>query len=383
MRGKAFVLVLVLVVALGACGGSSSGGVDLTQPVVVDLDNPPPDKLSAYNLFTWDPATGLAFNESEQRIVPYDLNTPLFSDFALKQRAIYVPPGAAATFDPELAFEFPDGSVLIKNFSFPADFRAPEDNVTLVETRLLVRYPDGWHALPYIWDDAQQDAVLSPAGEVRLITFVDATGQTQMANYLIPQRNQCGSCHARKPTKETNPELVPIGIKARHLTRTYADGDDSYDQLGRLVEREMLDTASAVTPAYDFRPIEAGGVAAIPAADVERAARDYLDINCAHCHNPSGVQGITSQLFLDHATTDPFHLGVCKRPGSAAAGTGGFSFDVVPGDPDTSILYFRTHTTQVGAMMPLLGRSVTHTRGAELVHAWIAAMTPLVCSALQ
>jgi hypothetical protein len=34
-------------------------------------------------------------------------------------------------------------------------------------------------------------------------------------------------------------------------------------------------------------------------------------------------------------------------------------------------------------MMPLLGRSTAHVRGAELVHAWIAAMMPVDCSALQ
>jgi len=36
---------------------------------------------------------------------------------------------------------------------------------------------------------------------------------------------------------------------------------------------------------------------------------------------------------------------------------------------------------QVGAMMPLLGRSLTHTRGAELLHAWIAALPAANCSA--
>jgi hypothetical protein len=54
----------------------------------------------------------------------------------------------------------------------------------------------------------------------------------------------------------------------------------------------------------------------------------------------------------------------------------------VPGSPDTSILYFRTSTEQRGAMMPLLGRSLTHRRGTELLHAWIAAMSPNDCQAL-
>jgi len=33
-------------------------------------------------------------------------------------------------------------------------------------------------------------------------------------------------------------------------------------------------------------------------------------------------------------------------------------------------------------MMPLLGRSLTHQRGAELLHAWIAAMASNDCNAL-
>ena len=65
--------------------------------------------------------------------------------------------------------------------------------------------------------------------------------------------------------------------------------------------------------------------------------------------------------------------------GSAGVGNGGLTFDIVPGSPEASILYFRTDTTKLGAMMPLLGRSLTHARGAELLHAWIAAMPMTEC----
>jgi uncharacterized repeat protein (TIGR03806 family) len=367
-------------VLAAACSGGGATGP--SRPVMVDVDADPPAQLSAYHFFTWSAATGFTFND---RVVPYDVNTALFSDAALKQRAIYVPDGAAATYDPERTLEFPVGSVIIKTFSFPADLRTPGDEVRLIETRLMVRHADGWHPLPYIWDDAQQDAVLSPAGEVRQIAFTDAAGAPQVANYLIPARNQCQSCHARQVDSGTPLELVLIGIKARHLNRSYDHGGSVgvANQLDRLAELGMLTGAPAaadIPASYDFRPIEAGGVAAIPPADLDAAARSYLDISCAHCHNPQGVQGNTSQLFLDHGNTDVFRLGVCKRPGSAGAGNGGFVFDIVPGDPDTSILYFRTATTQVGAMMPLLGRSLTHARGAELLHAWIAAMPANTCS---
>jgi len=367
------------------CGGGGGGGdpshAGPSGPVMVDLDAAPPTQLSAYNLFTWDAAAGFAFND---RVVPYDVNTALFSDYALKQRAIYVPDGAAATYDPEQALGLPVGSVIIKTFYYPADLRAPTTDLRLIETRLMVRHADGWHPLPYIWDAEQRDAVLSPAGEVRAIAFVDAAGAPQVANYLVPERNQCKNCHERQAEPGAPIELVLIGVKARHLNRAYDYGGSVgvHNQLDRLTELGMLTgapAAAAVPAAYDFRTIEAAGPGALAPAELDTAARSYLDINCAHCHNPQGVQGMTSQLFLNHDNTDEFHLGVCKRPGSAGLGNGGFVFDIVPGDPDTSILYFRTATAKIGAMMPLLGRSLSHGRGAELLHAWIAAMPANTC----
>ena len=378
-------LVVAWLVPLASCGGGdgSGSGSDAGPepggplgPVTVDLDAPPPARLSAYNLFAWDPASGFTFND---RVVPYDVNTALFSDGALKQRAIYLPAGQTARFDPEQPFDLPVGAVLIKTFYYPADARAPREQRSLIETRLLVRHADGWHPLPYIWDAAQRDAVLSPAGEVRAISFIDATGAPQTASYLIPQRNECQSCHARQDSADAPIELVTIGVKARHLNRSYDYGGSVgvRNQLDHLTELGMLTGAPAAATlpaAFDFQPVELAGPGALAPAELEAAARSYLDINCAHCHNPHGVQGMTSQLFLNHDSTDVFHLGVCKRPGSAGTGNGGFTFDIVPGAPETSILYFRTATAKVGAMMPLLGRSLTHGRGAELLHAWIAAM---------
>jgi uncharacterized repeat protein (TIGR03806 family) len=353
----------------------STGTTGLNGPVVVDLGAPPPTQLSAYRFFAWDADTGFAFN---QRVVPYDVNTALFSDYALKQRAIYVPDGAAATYDPEQALGFPVGSVIIKTFYFPADLRAPDDEQRLIETRLMVRHDDGWHPLPYIWNADQRDAVLSPAGEVRAISFIGEDGAPRSANYLIPERNQCETCHARQEAPGAPLELALIGVKARHLNRGYDYGAagvrNQLDHLGELGMLSGAPAAATLPAAYDFRPIEATGAAALAPAELDAAARSYLDINCAHCHNPAGVNGMTSQLFLDHDNGDLFHLGVCKRPGSAGTGNGGLTFDIVPGNPDQSILYFRTDTTKVGAMMPLLGRSLTHGRGTELLRAWIAAM---------
>jgi uncharacterized repeat protein (TIGR03806 family) len=367
------------IAAIIGCGDNITPG--LSGPVRVDLSGPPPAQLSAYELFSWSANAGFTFND---RVIPYDINTALFSDYALKQRAIHVPDGQSAAYDPEQAFDFPVGSVIVKSFYFPADFRSPTSGLRMIETRLMIRYPDGWHGLPYVWSADQRDAVYTPAGKVIAIPFIDSTGVATAANYQVPAHNDCQLCHALKVSAQAPIEIVLIGVKSRHLNRAYDYGGsvgaiNQLDYLGQLGMLQAAPLATSVPAAYDFRAIEQSGIAALGPNDLEPAARSYLDINCAHCHNPEGIQGMTSQLFLNHDNSDPFHLGVCKRPGSAGPGNGGFTYDVVPGSPDTSILYFRDSTEQLGAMMPLIGRSLTHQRGAELLHAWIAAMPPDDC----
>jgi hypothetical protein len=159
--------------------------------------------------------------------------------------------------------------------------------------------------------------------------------------------------------------MTPIGPKPRNLTEN--------GQLQTWIDAGVvsgLDAASvqgaAATEGLDLD--------ALTGEELNHAARDYLDINCAHCHRPDGVQGVTSQLFLNYENTTEFNLGVCKRPGSAGLGGGGLIYDIVPGSPDESILAFRIETEDPGAMMPLLGRSLAHNEGVDLIRAWIANM---------
>ena len=72
--------------------------------------------------------------------------------------------------------------------------------------------------------------------------------------------------------------------------------------------------------------------------------------------------------------TDPFQLGVRKRPVAAGQGAGTFEFDVVPGDPDHSILMFRLSSLTGGVAMPELGRSSRDPAGEAIVRGWIAGM---------
>ena len=79
-------------------------------------------------------------------------------------------------------------------------------------------------------------------------------------------------------------------------------------------------------------------------------------------------------MYLNLEETDPLRLGVMKRPVAAGKGSGHLEFDIVPGDPDASILLSRMISQDPGAMMPELGRSLVHDEGVALLRAYIAGL---------
>ena len=353
----------------GQSGSADSGQLPWGD-VSVDPDATPPDQLSSMQLVRWVDGA-VEYNEG---VVPYALNTPLFSDFAFKERAIWMPEGSSASWADNTVLDFPVGTVILKSFLLSPDLRDDDAPRQIVETRVLLRGTSSWTAWPYLWRADGSDADLHVRGEVLDHTFVDAAGETRTAHYLVPQRNQCVDCHetydetGERALRPLGPEprLIHDGVLLEQLVAS-----------GQLTDAPELST---LTPAVDWAEVEARGVDALRSDEVSRAARDYLHVNCAHCHSPSGIEGVTSQFFLNWDHTDPFHLGVCKRPGSAGEGGEDREFDIVPGDPEQSILWYRMATEDVGAMMPDIGRSLAHGTGSELVWRWIAEMEPDDCS---
>ncbi len=106
---------------------------------------------------------------------------------------------------------------------------------------------------------------------------------------------------------------------------------------------------------------------------LDERARAWLEINCAHCHNPIGPAR-NAGLDLTVAQHEPRKFGVYKTAVAAGRGSGGFDFDIVPGHPEKSIFMFRLTSTDAGIMMPELGKRMIHTEGVDLVRQWIAAM---------
>jgi len=322
------------------------------------LAKTPPKQLSEFGFFD-----DLTAQRPAEGVVPFQLNTPLFSDGALKRRFVYLPQGKAATYDPAEAFAFPVGAALIKSFAFPADSRAPDKDVRMIETRVLLRQEAGWQAWAYLWNAEQTDATLKIAGAKVDIQTTDSQGAPVAFTYSVPNKNQCKGCHA------VDGELVPLGPKARNLNRDMDYGAGPENQLSHWVAAGMLEGAPGAAEAPrvpDWRDA---------AAPVEARARAWLDVNCAHCHRREGPAS-NSGLFLTFGETEPVALGVGKRSVAAGKGTGGRAFDIAPGDPDGSILLYRTESTEPGVMMPELGRHVADPQAAALLREWIAGMTP-------
>ena len=319
-------------------------------------DDAPAPKLSDYHLFT--DAGG---REPNAGLTPYALNTPLFSDYAVKQRYVFMPPGAKAQYRPTGVLDLPVGAVLVKTFAYPADFRKPAENVRFIETRLLIHRADGWVPLTYVWNAAQTEAVLKRAGTRTEVSFIDAAGKPVSFSYAVPNVNQCKECH------QIDDALMPIGPKARNLNGDYAYAEGTQNQLAHWSRIGILSGVPALstipaTPRWND--------ASLPVAP---RALAYLDANCGHCHNPHGAAS-NSGLYLEYEREASVARGLGKRPVAAGQGSGDLDFDIAPGQPDQSILIHRMQSREPGVMMPELSRALVDQEGVDLVRAYVSGL---------
>ena len=132
-----------------------------------------PRRLSQAGLFAsvreHKPAPGL---------IPYSVNSELWSDGAVKERWIAIPGNSQVEFEtveyPQpapgapLGWRFPDGTVIVKTFSLELEAGNP-DSRHRVETRLLHHEALGgteevgdqyWKGYSYVWNEDQTDATL-------------------------------------------------------------------------------------------------------------------------------------------------------------------------------------------------------------------------------
>ena len=333
MPSRAAFLAAAMLAFAGAMAVRATTPGSVNEAAIVDDAMPP--LLSAYNFFADAPA-----QVPGKGVTPYRLNTPLWSDGAEKLRFVYVPNGNQAKAGGDNLLDLPVGSALIKTFAFTENGKR-----RLIETRVLLHRADGWTALPYLWNAEQTEARLVLAGAKVPVT----TPAGEAITYRVPNKNQCKECHGLSGA------VIPIGPKARNL---------SHDWLAQMVAAKHLDRmpeGADVLPVWENRA----------EASAAKAARAYLDVNCAHCHRPNATAS-NSGLDLRWEQSDRAALGVMKYPVAAGRGSGNLLHDVVPGDPDHSILAFRMASSEPGVAMPELGKQSVDRDGVAVVRKWIA-----------
>jgi uncharacterized repeat protein (TIGR03806 family) len=291
-------------------------------------------------------------------LVPYDVNTPLWSDGARKRRWLGLPPGDAITFASTGEWAFPPGTVLVKHFDLPLDETNPALTRRL-ETRLLVVDETGYgYGVTYRWQPDGRDAELLPDGRTETFTIKTAAG-TRQQTWTYPGRADCLACH-------TPAAGFVLGVKTRQLNRerTYAETGITDNQLRTWNYLGLFD------PPLDEGRI--GGFARMVAvtdgrAPLELRVRSYLDANCANCHRPGHTVLATFDARFDTPLEDQ---GIVNAPTVSDSLGMPVPRLVTPRNPARSMLFHRLARAD-NFRMPPLGRTVPDRDAIRAFEEWV------------
>jgi uncharacterized repeat protein (TIGR03806 family) len=300
-------------------------------------------------------------------LIPYDVNSPLWSDGADKQRFLALPDGALihvkdCAREPALCkptaeggtthdlghFELPLGTVLVKSFLF---------NGKLLETRLFIHMSDMWHGYSYRWNDAQTDATL--VGEYGQHQMISNGGAQQ--DWYFPSRTDCLECHNDTVGNSLGLETIQLDRMVRYPSGVTAD------QLATLEHIGILDApVTRQPPLIDPRLPDPTG------KNLEARVRSYLHANCAICHRPEGnYSAIDLRSGVSLADTNMCNI----DPDKGDQGVIG-SKRLDPARPANSVLLLRMKAAdKMSGRMPQLASSVVDPTGVGLVTDWIKSIT--------
>lgn len=370
---KNYLLLFCFVLLFSACSQEESGYVTLdaaknggsvSSPVKFDLTQVPFPKLSDYHFFVGE----LKNQTPAFAVLPYQPASSLFSDYAHKKRFVWLPKNTKASFNgAENVLEFPVGAVLIKTFYY--DNVQPANTTKIIETRLLIRKADGWKLYDYIWNEQQTEAYLDTDGNGVFVpvTWIE-NGSTKSTTYKIPSQTECVTCHKINPTQSANGEKeTPIGPKPQNLNTLYNYGTTTKNQLEKWKQmgyiNNTLPALSSIYSTVDWRDTS---------KPLALRARSYIDMNCAHCHRVGGHCDYVPQRF-DFSNTNNYTLGVCLTPLFQVPD---HPYVVNAGNADQSELVYRIDTNEGSEMMPIIGRTLIHDEGVQLIKDWINSLDP-------
>ena len=258
----------------------------------------------------------------------------------------------------------------------------------------------------YVYDEKMTDAVCKSGGVTVSVTYTnpvekqcsndqsaceadeDCPGfgmgttcdniQESVPAYGVPSNGACRRCHGTE-TRTLGPSTGMLNRGNDYGGVAVANQIDQFFDLGMLAPEPPPNEEDRTT---FVDPVIYTSACQTPACFHE-AARSYFDSNCAHCHAPDGEAAGTG-IYLDYASMDPTDptdedfkkWGVCKVPTSAGGvrNCGDATDDIVPGEPENSILLCRMDSITPGEMMAPLGRSLVDDDGYDVIRDWITTL---------
>ena len=277
-------------------------------------------------------------------LIPYAPSAPFWSDGAAKERWIGLPDGQNISVGAEGDWDFPNGTVLMKNFRL-------EDR--LIETRLFMRHPDGvWAGYSYEWNAQQTDATLVRGGKQ-----VTVEGQT----WIYPSEGQCLQCHTEAAGRSLGLETKQLATKITYP----ATGRDAHQLLTLNVINTLTPLVATPEDVVPY-PNPAG-----TAGTLNERARAYLHTNCSQCHRAGGPTPSDMDLRYSTALAD-------TKACDAVPGLGNLEIAnarlIAPGAASRSVLLARMSRRDVHGMPPV-GSAKVDTVGAALLTEWINSLS--------
>lgn len=321
---KIFILLAVALITFSCEKDDSITSV--SDPLVVAELRP---MLSELNIYLGN------LNELNisSRAFEYDLNTPLFTDYAHKQRLIALPENTTMQFNGDGLPIFPENTVIAKTFYYNFNERDLSLGRQIIETRILIKTNGEWQTGDYKWNEDQTEAVLDLEGSTLPVTWIDADGNTKSTTYKIPSNTDCFTCH------KSYEAIAPIGPKLRTMNFRV----NGTNQLQQFVDNNQLSGLTDLANVNSLPNWEDTSVS------LEERSRAYFDINCAHCHIPGGQCEDQSTLNFAYETLLE-NSNIVERKES---------------------IQFRISDYNEGISMPLIGTTLLHTEGVILIQAYL------------
>ncbi|MBI3840277.1 MAG: PQQ-dependent sugar dehydrogenase [Planctomycetia bacterium] len=338
--------------------GQDQGGFYTLEPMPTDGPRAEfPARLSQTGLFE-----SISPLVPQGGLVPYSVNSPLWSDGAIKARYIAIPfkqgTDRRIEFTESHGWNFPDETVLVKSFALELEVGNPASR-RWIETRLLTRQEGEWVGYSYLWNDEQTEAVLvEAAGVDREFSIrdsaTDAVTGAGKQTWHYPSRAECMVCHSRAAN-------FVLGLTELQMNKDHDYGGVVDNQLrtlahlGLLQLTKPLDQYRKLVDPYDSQ------------ADLDARARSYLHANCAQCHVAAGGGNAKMELefFTARDKTNIFDVApmhdAYKIPDARL---------IAPGAPERSILLERIARRGAGQMPPL-ATSVVDGQAVKLLSDWI------------